>query len=31
LGFRIDAVRGSQLNAGSNIGVVEFSVAAISQ
>tara|TARA_B110000977_G_scaffold200617_1_gene291833 strand:+ start:1390 stop:2136 length:747 start_codon:yes stop_codon:yes gene_type:complete len=31
LGFRIDAVRGSQLNAGSNIGVVEFSVHAISQ
>jgi len=31
LGFRIDAVRGSQLNAGSNIGVVEFSVAATNQ
>ena len=31
LGFRIDAVRGSQLNAGSNIGVVEFSVAATKQ
>ncbi len=30
-GFRIDAVRGSQIAAGSNVGVVEFSVAAISQ
>jgi len=31
LGFRIDAVRGSQITAGANIGVVEFSVAASSQ
>ena len=30
-GFRIDAVRGSQIAAGSNVGIVEFSVAAISQ
>jgi hypothetical protein len=31
LGFRIDAVRGSQIAAGSNIGVVEFSAAATNQ
>ena len=31
LGFRIDAVRGSQITAGANVGVVEFSVAASSQ
>ena len=31
LGFRIDAVRGSMVKEGSNIGVVEFSVAATSQ
>jgi hypothetical protein len=28
LGFRVDAVRGSQTTAGSNVGVVEFSVGA---
>ena len=31
MGFRIDAVRGSQITAGANVGVVEFSVAATSQ
>ena len=31
LGFRIDAVRGSKITAGANVGVVEFSVAASSQ
>jgi hypothetical protein len=31
LGFRIDAVRGSKVTEGANIGVVEFSVAATSQ
>ena len=31
LGFRIDAVRGSKVIEGANIGVVEFSVAATSQ
>ena len=31
LGFRIDAVRGNQITAGSNVGVVEFSVAATNQ
>ncbi len=31
LGFRIDAVRGIKVTEGSNIGVVEFSVAATSQ
>jgi hypothetical protein len=31
LGFRIDAVRGSMVTEGANIGVVEFSVAATSQ
>ena len=31
MGFRIDAVRGSKVTEGSNIGVVEFSVAATSQ
>jgi len=31
MGFRIDAVRGSQITAGANVGVVEFSVAATSR
>ena len=31
MGFRIDAVRGSKVIEGANIGVVEFSVAATSQ
>jgi hypothetical protein len=31
LGFRIDAVRGNKIIAGANVGVVEFSVPAISQ
>ena len=31
LGFRIDAVRGSKITAGANVGVVEFSLAATSQ
>ena len=31
LGFRIDAIRGSKVTEGANIGVVEFSVAANSQ
>jgi hypothetical protein len=31
LGFRIDAVRGSKVIEGANIGIVEFSVAATSQ
>ena len=31
MGFRIDAVRGSLITAGANVGVVEFSVAATSQ
>jgi hypothetical protein len=31
LGFRIDAVRGTNIIEGANIGVVEFSVAATSQ
>ena len=30
-GFRIDAVRGSKINEGANVGVVEFSVAATSK